>query len=194
MATNSDVIDLTKEALPLSLSLPPPSPTQTTKCWWVYAIESPSKQRSYVGATTNFKRRLRQHNSEITGGAKYTRSAQDWRYLYRVQGFENTEALKFEWWLKHSGKKTGKRKRFARASGRGVTGRILNLQRVLNMEIWKNKQLTITWCQEDVRPSSFSPPSWKIEEEEVEEDDDDDYDDDDDDNEQEEEEDSDDGT
>lgn len=36
----------------------------------VYIIEF--GQYSYVGMTNNFFRRIRQHNGEISGGAKYT--------------------------------------------------------------------------------------------------------------------------
>ena len=36
----------------------------------VYIIKSDNK--SYVGMTNNFDRRIRQHNKEIKGGARYT--------------------------------------------------------------------------------------------------------------------------
>jgi predicted GIY-YIG superfamily endonuclease len=52
--------------------------------WWVYVIRSASG-RTYVGATTDESRRLRQHNGEIKGGARATRGFRPWR-LVRVIG------------------------------------------------------------------------------------------------------------
>jgi len=41
--------------------------------WFVYVLKCADKT-FYTGITTNLERRLRQHNGEIIGGAKYTRS------------------------------------------------------------------------------------------------------------------------
>ena len=65
--------------------------------WLVYCIQS--GRRTYVGATLNFPRRIRQHNGEITGGARYTRG-HEWKPIFRVLGFPNQRAaLQFEWAL-----------------------------------------------------------------------------------------------
>ncbi len=52
--------------------------------WWVYVLVS-SNKRTYVGSTTEPLRRVRQHNGEIRGGAKCTRSHRPWS-LGRVYG------------------------------------------------------------------------------------------------------------
>jgi putative endonuclease len=61
------------------------------------------RSRTYVGATVNLARRLRQHNREIMGGAKYTRT---WRNVYLlayVTGFTTwRQALSFEWYSKRA--------------------------------------------------------------------------------------------
>lgn len=54
------------------------------KKWWVYVIIS-SVNTTYVGSTTDPLRRLRQHNGDICGGAKSTRSNRPWK-LGRVYG------------------------------------------------------------------------------------------------------------
>ena len=59
--------------------------------------------RTYVGATVDFNRRIRQHNQEIKGGAKYTKCTPgEWRLLVRIIGFDTwSDTLKFEWRWKH---------------------------------------------------------------------------------------------
>lgn len=48
--------------------------------WWVYVLlgDVGGRSLSYVGCTTDVDRRLRQHNGELAGGAKFTRTTQDW--------------------------------------------------------------------------------------------------------------------
>lgn len=58
-------------------------------------------QRTYVGYTNNFARRIRQHRKEITGGAKCTSRWINCHPLLIVSGFpDNKTALKYEWRLK----------------------------------------------------------------------------------------------
>ncbi len=60
---------------------------------------------TYVGMTNNFQRRIRQHNQELVGGAKYTSqikpdqtNARPWQPVVVVDGFpELRDALQFEW-------------------------------------------------------------------------------------------------
>lgn len=63
--------------------------------WYVYVIRS-SSGRTYVGATTNPRRRLRQHNGEIKGGAKNTRGFR-WEMIRIIGPIPNqSKALKEE--------------------------------------------------------------------------------------------------
>lgn len=75
--------------------------------WVVYLLVS-SDGSTYVGATVDRNRRLRQHNGALKGGAKATsRKPGDWiRHCY-VSGFpDNHAALSFEWrWKSLSRKK-----------------------------------------------------------------------------------------
>jgi predicted GIY-YIG superfamily endonuclease len=68
---------------------------------FVYFIES-TKGSTYIGATVNLDKRIRQHNKEITGGAKLTSNkvikGEIWQYICFVENFPTyNEALKFEW-------------------------------------------------------------------------------------------------
>jgi len=68
---------------------------------YVYFIES-TNGSTYIGATVNLERRIRQHNKEIKGGAIATSNkvlnGEVWSYVCYVENFPNyNEALKFEW-------------------------------------------------------------------------------------------------
>ena len=64
--------------------------------WFVYILENHRRNKSYVGKTNNPKRRLRQHNGEITGGARYTRGDR-WRMKFLFSNMEEEgTALRLE--------------------------------------------------------------------------------------------------
>jgi len=69
--------------------------------YYVYFIES-TNGSTYIGATVNLERRIRQHNKEIKGGAIATSNkvlkGEIWSYVCYVENFPTyNEALKFEW-------------------------------------------------------------------------------------------------
>jgi predicted GIY-YIG superfamily endonuclease len=58
-------------------------------------------RKTYVGATINPDRRLRQHNGEIAGGARATHGRK-WKRVFLVSGFADERAgLRFEWRWKY---------------------------------------------------------------------------------------------
>jgi len=68
---------------------------------FVYLLES-TDNATYIGATVNLNRRLRQHNKEIKGGARATarkvNRGETWRRVCYVSGFPDWQAaLQFEW-------------------------------------------------------------------------------------------------
>ena len=100
----------------------------------VYCLATPDDRYTYVGATKNLKRRLRQHNGEIKGGAKYTRRSKSWRVLFHTKGFrEWREALSFEWHLKHVTK--------YRRGTSPVARRWRNVRTLLKRPRWSHVQL-----------------------------------------------------
>ncbi len=71
--------------------------------YYVYLLQSISNPRkTYIGYTINPIKRLRQHNGEIVGGAKRTKSARPWRMICYLTGFQTSKiALQFEWLNNH---------------------------------------------------------------------------------------------
>lgn len=76
--------------------------------WYCYCLQSNSKS-TYIGSTINPDRRLRQHNRELSGGAKATGRAEGWKRVCCVVGFpDERSALQFEWkWKQLSRKRRG---------------------------------------------------------------------------------------
>jgi structure-specific endonuclease subunit SLX1 len=96
------------------------------KEWFVYllaTVEAPSK--TYVGATTDVDRRLKQHNGMMSGGARATSTVPGgWYRVCYVKGFpDKREALRFEWWWK---------RRSAKLRGNPLERRQAALEAMLN--------------------------------------------------------------
>lgn len=76
---------------------------------YVYLLVS-TNGNTYVGATVDLERRLRQHNKEIKGGAVATgtrvNKGETWTRNAHVSGFPNWQAaLQFEWRWKQLSRK-----------------------------------------------------------------------------------------
>jgi len=74
-------------------------------CYLLYTENGPT----YVGATTDVDRRLRQHNQEVTGGARATRiqvaQGRTWKRACYITGIpEWRSALQLEWRWKQLGR------------------------------------------------------------------------------------------
>jgi predicted GIY-YIG superfamily endonuclease len=122
--------------------------------WILYIISN--RQFTYVGVSPNPTRRLRQHNGEICGGAKYTTSkGAGWKHVCTVGGFRTKiEALQFEWAVKHIP---------PRDAG-GIKNRIRKLFILCGKEKWTSNAppsieipLCITWCVDDTTRLSLLP-------------------------------------
>lgn len=93
------------------------------KFFYVYWIVS--GRSSYIGATVDPVKRLRQHCSIIKGGAKRTRGKL-WTYKCVISGFRTwNEALMAEWSIKYHSRRC-----------RGIESRKLALEGVLKMTRW----------------------------------------------------------
>lgn len=81
--------------------------------FYVYLLECTSGA-TYVGATVDLDRRLRQHNKEIKGGAKATSAkvvrGETWKRICYVENFPDwSAALQFEWAWKFQSRQLRKR-------------------------------------------------------------------------------------
>ena len=111
--------------------------------WFCYILRNtqPKYHRStYNGATNNPTKRLRQHNGEITGGAKVTtQKGGGWEYCAILSGFpDKINCLSCEWRIKCPSGRPGKRE----SKYNSPAGRIKSLNEILLLEYW-TKQCTV---------------------------------------------------
>lgn len=119
--------------------------------WDVYILEKDSY--TYVGVSPDPQRRLRQHNGEMKGGARYTTSkGTGWKQVCVISGCNKIQALQMEWAIKHCP---------PRHVG-GLHNRLHKLYQVLKRERWTSKSpltssipLHITW--KNITPSFVFP-------------------------------------
>jgi predicted GIY-YIG superfamily endonuclease len=97
--------------------------------WSFYIIQN--KGYTYAGVSPDPVKRLRKHNGELSGGAKYTQSkGPGWTHVCLVHGFQTKiQALQFEWAVKHVP---------PRDSG-GLFNRLKKLYIVFNKTNWTSK-------------------------------------------------------
>ena len=123
--------------------------------WSCYIIMN--KGYTYCGMSNDVHRRLRMHNGEICGGAKYTTGkGPGWEHVCIIHGFPTKiNAMQCEWAIKHMP---------PRNAG-GVHNRITKLIALLNKEQWTSKSplaadipLHIEWIKPEYRPKDISLP------------------------------------
>jgi len=93
--------------------------------------------RTYNGYTVNPRKRIRQHNQEIKGGAKYTKiwGNKSWEFCAILKGFpDHHNALQCEWRIKHPARKKIRPNRY-----NSPEGRIMGLHEILQLERWTSQ-------------------------------------------------------
>lgn len=125
-------------AVPELASEPQPTPTPEPSCKArepqpvVYLLRALTSRRTYVGATVDLKRRVRQHNGELCGGARRTCAAGPWCVECYVSGFETwCQALQFEYAWRRVGRNRVKRW--------DVPGRMRALELLMAQERWSSR-------------------------------------------------------
>jgi len=99
-----------------------------------YILQNDDNQRTYNGYTVNTAKRLRQHNGELSGGARSTKCSTTWKYICIVSGFpDKINALQCEWRIRKPSNKRRAREY------RGPEGRIKGLNHVLHLDKWTSR-------------------------------------------------------
>lgn len=119
--------------------------------FYVYFIES-SNGSTYIGATVDLDKRIRQHNKEIKGGATATslkvNNGEMWNYICYVENFPTwNEALKFEWRWKQISRQIQKLK----PREKPIDRRLEALKQLLNLDRPTTKALY--YSEWDVPPN-----------------------------------------
>jgi len=106
-----------------TMAVPHPTQRRGVQCESAvcYLLVSQDERRTYIGATVNFERRLRQHNGILAGGAKATHAGRPWSPAATLSGLRSWKhALQVEYRWKHA-RKVGARRTTVT---RGLTARI----------------------------------------------------------------------
>lgn len=144
--------------MPIRNSINDISSNKIEEPWIFYIIQN--RDCTYAGVSPDPIKRLRKHNSEISGGAKYTTSkGPGWKHICLVSGFKTKiQALQFEWAVKHvPPRNTG-----------GIIHRLIKLFTVLNKSHWTSKSplsssipLNIEWkIRKPIELSSLTIPNY----------------------------------
>jgi predicted GIY-YIG superfamily endonuclease len=115
-------------------------------CYLLRNTKEEYRRYTYNGSTNDLFRRLRQHNGEISGGARHTsKTGGGWEVYCFMTGFEDhVNTLQAEWRWKHPTGIPGKRP----ASMNGVEGRIRGLNEVIGLEQWTSNSVILNkTCQ-----------------------------------------------
>ena len=70
-----------------------------TKKYVVYVLVNTSHNKTYIGITNKPERRIRQHNGELVGGAKYTTSNKaegEWKFYGFIRNLDKHTSLSLE--------------------------------------------------------------------------------------------------
>ena len=94
----------------------------------LYLLKNTHHKYTYLGVTNNSEKRIRAHNGEIKGGAKYTRAFKrngKWIYHMKISNLTKSEACSMESLTKHAAKKNYKNKKSIK--GKTLLERKVNL-------------------------------------------------------------------
>ena len=115
-----------------------------------YCLESQSPVwhgSSYIGFTTNPRRRIRQHNGELTNGARRTKGRRPWKMVVFIGPFSSeVSGLKFEWSWTYPSRSARLRRHGTHLTGRGgIAATLKTLNAMLHTPPWSLMPLPVSW-------------------------------------------------
>lgn len=116
-------------------------------CYLLISLSPRYKGHSYIGFTVNPKRRIRQHNGEITSGASTTKKKRPWEMVFCIHGFPtHITALQFEWAWQHPRESVAVREAAAtfKTLG-GLANKIKLALTMLTLPSWQSMDLTVSF-------------------------------------------------
>ncbi|XP_019159827.1 PREDICTED: uncharacterized protein LOC109156420 [Ipomoea nil] len=116
-------------------------------CYLLTSLSPRFKGCTYIGFTVNPRRRIRQHNGEITSGAWRTKNKRPWEMVLCIYGFPtNVSALQFEWAWQHPKESLAVREAAVsfKAFG-GVANKIKMAYTMLTLPAWQRLNLTVNF-------------------------------------------------
>ena len=116
-------------------------------CYLLVSCNAPST--CYVGFTKTPRKRLRQHNGEISAGAWKTHKHRPWKHVGIVSGFPNgIVAFQFEWQWQHA-KKVRILKEYQGKQRGGSPAMLGVLAALLSTPLWQRLNLVVHFLDND---------------------------------------------
>lgn len=115
---------------------------------YCYILEDINRKTfTYNGYTNNPIKRLRQHNGEISGGARFT-SRSLWCYFVIItsEDFDYKTALSFEWHLKYPNNKRPRPREY-----NGIVGRLRGLCLVMKNKKFDKLKNIVIYIRDDLK-------------------------------------------
>ncbi|CAN4093288.1 unnamed protein product [Withania somnifera] len=130
-------------------------------CYLLTSMCPRFKGHTYIGFTVNPRRRIRQHNGEVSMGAWRTKKKRPWEMVLCIYGFPtNISALQFEWAWQHPVESRAVRQTAAsfKTLG-GVANKIKLAYTMLTLPEWQSLNLTVNFFSTKYKMHSAVCPS-----------------------------------
>ncbi|KAK1353123.1 Structure-specific endonuclease subunit SLX1-like [Heracleum sosnowskyi] len=116
-------------------------------CYLLTSLSPRYKGHTYIGFTVNPKRRIKQHNGELTSGAFRTKSKRPWEMALCIYGFPtNIAALQFEWAWQHPTESLAVREAASKfKSFSGIANKVKLALTMLTLPSWQSLDLTVNF-------------------------------------------------
>ncbi|XP_068339778.1 uncharacterized protein [Pyrus communis] len=129
-------------------------------CYLLTSRSPRYKGHTYIGFTVNPRRRIRQHNGEISQGAWRTKRKRPWEMVLCIYGFPtNVSALQFEWaWQNPTVSKAVRQAAASFKTLGGLVSKIKLAYTMLTLPPWNSLNLTVNFFSSQYTKHSAGCP------------------------------------